>query len=304
MNSTSMVHRAQQARATSEKLLTIFSLPKPFTNRRTRIHQTNAILSWRQLQPAVEIILFGDDEGIEEFAQEHGLIHGGALRRNEFSTPLLSDAFHRAHDISAADTLMYSNADVIYTPELLSAVMRIRDENELARSVTFGRRVDVTVDDYLDWSRNDCQAIIDTKIKRNGRRSPIVCKEYFLFSRGLYEQIPDFAVGRGNWDNWMIHHARTLGVPVVNASAAIQAIHQRHDYHHLRTSRLGCYVTCPEARANLRLAGGWNGISGSSGTWHMNQERISKNSRARWNADFWLDLPEFARMVLQLPFQR
>ncbi|MEZ6095322.1 MAG: hypothetical protein R3C03_14000 [Pirellulaceae bacterium] len=284
--------------------VTIFALPKPFETTQARINQANALLSWKSLEPAVQVVLFGDDLGIEDFAIKHGLIYGGALRRNQFGTPLLSDAFRRVHELTESPLIMYSNADVIYSSDLLKAAEEMQSHFSEQPFVAFGRRVDVPIDKQLDFSDASVWSWLRSQVKSQGRLSPIVCKEYFLFSRGVYDSIPDFAVGRGNWDNWMIHQARENNLPVVNASAAIEAIHQRHDYRHLKTSRLGCYVTCPEARENQRLAGGRHLVHGSSGTWTMSNQGIVRNPDPKSNQDFWGDLSHFFRMILSLPFQR
>lgn len=289
---------------TTTPWLTLFAIPKAFTDRQTRVNQTNAILSWQQLAPSVQILLFGDEPGIEEFAEEHGLGFGGGLRRNAFGTPLLSDAFARAHQLSDTPLMMYVNSDVIFSESLLAAAERVLQDSRLQPSVTFGQRLDVPVNRLLDFSTREPWRWLEGEVASRGQRSPIVCKEYFLFTRGLYESIPDFAVGRGNWDNWMIHHAREQGTPVVNATEVILAIHQKHGYRHLKTSRLGCYVTCPEAKQNQRLAGGRHLISGSCGTWRMTPNAIQENPRSRWNSDFWGDLGAFTKMVLKMPFER
>ena len=47
---------------------------------------------------------------------------------------------------------------------------------------------------------------------RSGRRRKLVDEA------ALLDAMPPFPVGRVLWDNWMIHHARTLGIPWVHAS--------------------------------------------------------------------------------------
>jgi hypothetical protein len=56
--------------------------------------------------------------------------------------------------------------------------------------------------------------------------------DYFVFSSGLYVGLPAFALGRSYWDNWLLWKARASQVSVVDASGAILAIHQNHDYSH------------------------------------------------------------------------
>ncbi|MEQ1905516.1 MAG: hypothetical protein ABL888_15110 [Pirellulaceae bacterium] len=285
-------------------LITLFALPKPFVDPLTVRIQKNAIHSWTQLSPAVEVILFGDDYGIEEAADELGVRYGGPIRRNAFGTPLLSDAFRRVHELAESPSLMYTNSDVIFRNDLLEAAERILARDDFSQFVAFGQRHDLQIDRLLDLSQESDRIWLQQQLVATARRSPVVCKEYFLFPRGIYESIPDFAVGRGNWDNWMIYHARKREIPVINATRSIVALHQYHNYKHLKTSRLGCYVTCPEARENQRLAGGRHLVAGSCGTWRMTDEDIRPIPRAALNGDFWLNLSEFSRMILKMPFER
>jgi hypothetical protein len=44
----------------------------------------------------------------------------------------------------------------------------------------------------------------------------------------MWGEIPPFALGRFAWDNWLLWRALDLGVPVVDASAAVLAVHQDH----------------------------------------------------------------------------
>ena len=63
-------------------MLTIFAIPKPFIGH-IGIIQRNAVESWIRLQPKCEIILLGDEEGIERTAKELGTKWLPHLERNE-----------------------------------------------------------------------------------------------------------------------------------------------------------------------------------------------------------------------------
>jgi len=55
-------------------------------------------------------------------------------------------------------------------------------------------------------------------------------------------------------------YLRTQRIPVVDATGAIAAVHQNHDYTHLK---LGAkQYTGPEMRINCRLAGGYMNMLG------------------------------------------
>jgi hypothetical protein len=83
---------------------------------------------------------------------------------------------------------------------------------------------------------------------------PIFSIDYFIFSRDQYQEMPDFVIGRPQWDNWMIYHARQQGWPVVDATASVIAVHQNHDYRHLPGGKPPHGLE--EGRRNRQLAGG------------------------------------------------
>ena len=61
---------AVKRRAFKATACTFFAMPKAFRGHVGMI-QRNAIGSWLRLTPRPEILLFGDDEGIAEFAANH-----------------------------------------------------------------------------------------------------------------------------------------------------------------------------------------------------------------------------------------
>ena len=65
----------------AEKLLTIFTTPKPFKETNIITIQRNALRSWQALGDEVEVLMIGNDEGVAENARLLGVrAHpGGAL---------------------------------------------------------------------------------------------------------------------------------------------------------------------------------------------------------------------------------
>lgn len=288
----------------SRASVAVFGLPKPFTDPHIDMIQRNALASWQHLGPDVDAIVLGSEDGIAETALELGLKHSPDIRRNQHGTPLLSDAFKQAFEMTQAEILIYCNCDVILFPDLLQAIDTVSNDSRISSFVAFGRRTDLKVDQRLDFDKPVTRSQLLEDAQRSGRKAPVVCKEYFAFTRDLYHELPDFAVGRGNWDNWMIAHAKSIPVPVIDLTAQVQIIHQDHSYQHLNQSRLNCYVSGEEAQRNQQLAGGKNVIGGSTGTWCLDKNGLQKNRAAWLNRTFWLDLPRFARMVAKLPFER
>ena len=279
--------------------ITIFALPKPF-GEKTDLIQRNAIQSWACLKPDVDVLLLGDEPGIKETAQELGVRHASGLRCNDHGTPLLDSAFQLAHQESTTNYLAYCNCDVILTKDFCESIHQLDNEAHFCQFIAFGQRTDLNVDRAIDFEQSiQVERLLD-ECQRKGVRSSNACKEYFIFNRQLYQDIPPFAVGRGNWDNWMIHSAKQNNVPVINLSNTVTAIHQSHDYSHASLNRWGCYVSGAEAKENRRLGGGSHIISGSTANWKMTRDGLKKELPKLISPSFWADAPRFARLVFDL----
>jgi len=81
--------------------------------------------------------------------------------------------------------------------------------------------------------------------------------DYFVFDKGLYYQkIPEFVIGRPGWDPWLLWYALDAGVPVVDASAAVSAVHQNHDYSYHADGEKGS----GKARKLRKTIGFWQAV--------------------------------------------
>jgi hypothetical protein len=279
--------------------ITLFAIPKAFSGHFDLI-QRNAINSWIRLRPYADVLLMGDDDGTADAARELGVRHLPGIEVNEFGTPLVSSAFEMAQSASSSPILVYCNCDVIFLSDFIAAIEKLVNDPKMSSFVAFGRRTEVRVPGPINF---DCNVEIDKleKVCRDqGTPGPIVCKEYFVFSRDLYQQIPAFSVGRGNWDNWIVRSAKDNNVPVVNLSSTVTAVHQTHDYSHHPPGRLNCYVTGKEARENQRLAGGRHLISGSTADWRLAPHGVYRNRFGWAHTDFWADLPRFMKLLMNL----
>ncbi|HOT90773.1 MAG TPA: hypothetical protein PLJ78_04400 [Anaerolineae bacterium] len=235
-------------------MLTLFTIPKPFRGH-IAIIQRNAIRSWTLLRPACEIILFGDDEGTAEVAAEFGVRHVPDVARNEYGTPLVSDIFEQAQRLASHDRLCYVNADIILMSDFPATVRRI----PFRRFLMVGQRWDVDLDQPWDFGSQDWEAQLWKYVHHHGELHPLTGIDYFVFTPGLWGDIPPFAIGRTTWDNWLIYGARARGAPVIDATQAIRAIHQNHDYAHIADGADGAWKG-PEAQRNLALAGGYDHV--------------------------------------------
>lgn len=233
-------------------MLTLFTTAKPFKGHLSVI-QNNALRSWKLLGPDIEIILFGDDVGSAEFAQSAGVRHEPQIAINESGAPLLDDMFHRAQRLARYETVSYCNADIILTADFIRAIENARSRFD--KFLMVGRRWDLDVTQPIDFSLSDWQQTLVQRALREGFQRLHYNIDYFAFSKGLYGNLPPLAIGRRWWDNWLLWKMRAEGVPVVDASQAVVAIHQNHDYAHHPQGMAGVFFN-EESRRNLELSGG------------------------------------------------
>ncbi|MFC2035001.1 hypothetical protein ACFLUJ_02635 [Chloroflexota bacterium] len=233
-------------------MLTIFTAPKPFYGH-IGVIQTNAIRSWLLLRPECEVILFGDEEGIAEVATKFGIRHISNAESNEYSTPLVSSMFSIAQDIASHQVICYVNADIILMSDFLPAVQRIYKYPFLM----VGQRWDLEMSESVNFDGAQWEPELCDRVTRQGKLHPKSGIDYFVFPRGLYDDIPPFAIGRPGWDNWMIYQARSLKIPVIDATKIITIIHQNHDYSHHTEGKTGVWEG-PEYKRNVELMGGIN----------------------------------------------
>lgn len=250
-------------------MITLFTAPKPFEGHIGLI-QGNAIRSWRTLGKQVQILLIGDEVGLERAADEHGVEHISGVERNAMGTPLLSSVFGLALEHGHGDVFCYSNADILLFDDLLTATAAIG--NVLDRYLAVGRRWDVRVDEEIGEGRFSDPSLME-QLKGRAQLHPPGGSDYFIFPRGEFQRVPGFALGRAGWDNWMIFDARQRGIPVIDASEAITVIHQNHDYSHLPGGQ--SHYRLPETEHNVKLAGGREMMfTLRDATWHISSSRV------------------------------
>jgi hypothetical protein len=226
-------------------MLTLFAVPKPFRGRIGEL-QRNGLASWTALGDGVQVVLLGDEEGVAGEAARAGAGHVPDLARTAHGTPRLDDALARVDAVAAHPLRAFVNADVILLDDFLPAVRRVAALGP--RFLMIGQTRDLDVPAAPDLGALRAEAL------STGRLRGAAAMDYFVFPADLYRDVPPFAIGRACFDNWLVWQARREG-PVVDATAAVVAVHQRHGYDHLAGGKDEAYYG-EEAARNLELAGG------------------------------------------------
>jgi len=233
-------------------MITLFSCPKAFQGH-IDIIQKNAIKSWTLLNPKPEIILFGNDEGIKEICDEFNLIHIPEVETNNESTPLVNSIFNSAQSIAKNSWLCYVNADIILFNDLFDTFLQITKNT--ANAVFVGQRHDLDITQKIDFDKN-WEKNAREQIAKDGVLHAKTGKDYFIFPKGLYNNVPEFAIGRGMWDDWLVFYARKTKTPVVDLTKSVNIIHQNHAYKHIK-GQTKSFSKGEEWKINIKLAGGF-----------------------------------------------
>jgi len=232
-------------------LITLFSAPKPFTDPHIAMIQRNAIQSWKMLGEDVEVLLLGDEAGLEQAAKELGVRWIPELERNSDGTPLISSMFEKAVNNGQGKLMAIVNADIILLPDFVETAQIIAEQGR--PFLLMGQRWDLDIRKPLSFA-GEWQSGLHEVVQREGKLHKSKGSDYFVFPRDAFPHFPNFAIGRAGWDNWTIYHARKEGWMVIDATEAITVIHQQHDYSHLPGGKI--HYTLPESDENLRIAGG------------------------------------------------
>lgn len=268
-------------------MLTIFSIPKAFDGHIGTI-QRNALRSWCAL-PGVEVVLVGDENGVREEAADVGALHVDRVAVNESGTPRLDDAFARVEGIARRPLRCFVNADIVLLDDFLPAVRAAHAVG--APFLVVGATTDVAVTERLDLAATKVRAALAARAREEGRSRGATAIDYFVFTPRLFDPIPPFVVGRARFDNWLVWRARSRGI-VIDASDAVTAVHQRHDYSHLAGGHDEAHLG-GEAARNQELAGGKSRIF----TIHDASHRLTPQLQMRRNLGSLLRVRENARKV-------
>lgn len=275
--------------------VTVFAMPKSFSGHVATI-QKNAIRSWARLRPQPEIILFGDEPGVREMAQEVGARHVGEVDRNEFGTPLVNKLFQAAEAHASNPIMAYVNADMILLQDFIHAVQTVQEEllnmkcqassvkchdtaavtsnfkPQTSNFLLIGQRWDLPLVEEIDFDQPDWQGSLGKQKEEHAMLHAECGLDYFVFPKGLYREIPPFAIGRTAWDNWLVMAPHEYGAAVIDGTQFITAVHQDHDYGHMAGGRHEAWNGVEAAR-NRALAGVTDNSGRTTGaTWALNQD--------------------------------
>lgn len=209
-------------------MITIFAVPMPFIGQ-DKISQHNAIKSWMRLEPRPEIILAGDDEGVADFAADNGLRHAPGLGRTPDGYVSVQSMFNIANREVRTDVVALVDSDIILMNDFAETVEKYETASNFLLG---GYRRAVQVPELLGFAPGWEQRLKD-RVLSGGQ---VYKKEwgggsdYHVYRSGLYVDSPDFSLGRGHWDGWVMWHALNEGCELIDCTDEIFAVHQNHPW--------------------------------------------------------------------------
>jgi hypothetical protein len=244
--------------------VTIAAVPKAFEGH-IDIIQRNSLGSWRRLPEVAEILLIGDEVGLADAAADFSALQINAIACDEDGAPKLDAVFHAIDAAATTDWICYVNADIVLLPDFWNAAQLAI--SELGPALCVSRRWNLALPQPLSFDDGWVERL-QRAARTEGELFTPFALDVFVYPRGMFANIPPFSVGAFSWDNWLLHEARSRGLPVVDLTAASGVIHQNHEYRHFANA--DDYRHSPRALRNYWLAGdSVHGLSSAADATHV-----------------------------------
>ena len=232
-------------------MLTFFTTAKPFVGH-SGVIQRNALQSWKLLHPDVEVILFGNEEGVAETCAELGLRHEPHVERHESGMKFLNYMFERAQKIARHNFLCYSNCDIVFMHDFWRAFELVSQRHK--RFLMISQRWDTDIVNPLPFDDPAWQKSLRNLAQTTGVQQIPHFVDYFVFSIGLYDQVPPLLIGRSFWDWWLVWKGLSRRAAVVDCTPFVVAVHQNHSHGYHPMGKQGTNED-ELAKRNIALAG-------------------------------------------------
>ncbi|MBV5341813.1 MAG: hypothetical protein J0665_20040 [Deltaproteobacteria bacterium] len=230
-------------------MITFISSPKPFKGI-TKENQYRAVRSWLLAGKNVEVILYGDSEGIVEAGKDLGVKVVDEINCSPSGIPYFGSIVKHAEDNGKYDLQVYLNCDI-----LLSGILQAISRIDLPQFLLIGQRIDLSEKVFIDLNQNDwIKQLTSIVIEGKAKLHLPTGIDYFAFRRGMWQSVPPIIIGRGGYDNVLLAYCMMNRIPIVDATYDVIALHQFHGYDHMPSGIKGV-IDGADAMHNLSHAG-------------------------------------------------
>ena len=209
-------------------MITFLASPKPFKGI-AKEHQYRAVQSWLATGTDVEVILYGDSDGIDEAGSELGVQVVKQIECTSSGIPFFGSIVAHAEIYGKNDLQVYLNCDI-----LLSGVMPALRLIEFTQFLLIGQRINLGNAVFVDLGKADYMTQL-IKLAREGKATLDTpsATDYFCFRRGMWRDIPKIIIGRGGYDQALLAYCMRHRIPIIDGTFRVMALHQFHDYNHI-----------------------------------------------------------------------
>jgi len=198
--------------------------------------QLNALKSWLRFCPPCEVVVVGAEEGVEEvIGHMPNVTLVPVVKRSAHGAPLFDDFIKKGESVARHELICLVNGDIIIADDILRVVKAVKKRFGNKFLLTT-RRYDIIITELINDNLHEkIKSIRDQIITTYSGRKP-KGTDLFVFGKGLFDDIPPFAIGRLVWSRWLIYKGLSLGIPVIDATEVLTVIHQQHSYAHITES--------------------------------------------------------------------
>ncbi len=196
----------------------------------------NALRSWRAIHPNADIFMFGAPHGASQAGREVGAILVPEIARSASNAPSFNAMASWVGVHGRYDLQLYVNCDILLNDTMLTAMETLH--GRIGNFLLVGERLDLRQNARIDvreanWVERLPLLMEDELLTPHGPTGA----DYFGFARGMWADLPPVFMGRAMCDQALLHYALKHRIPVIDATLAIAAVHQHHDYRHVPGGR-------------------------------------------------------------------
>mgnify|MGYP003110335735 CR=1 FL=1 len=191
----------------------------------------NAFKTWARL--GVDVHLWGpDNDEFKELLSSYNITLHPEGSLSESGLPFLDSLLDSMLSVVSTDYMCYINADIMIFPDFLASASFLQEN--VKDFFMVGQRYDWFSPHLISdsWTQKDIQKVVS----ENGAIHDPCGIDYFLFKtdflRGV--TIPPFIVPKFRWDQWFIGLSKVGRIPLIDATATVQAIHSDPISRHVR----------------------------------------------------------------------
>lgn len=220
-------------------MISILCSPKPFAGI-NEWNQLNALNSWRGIADDIEIILFGTSHGAAEAAKRVNAIHVAQIETSESGAPMFNCMVKYADEYARYPLRLYVNSDILLTRNIVDAILAA--SKKFVKFLAIGERLDLLPGVHVDtsepaWYNSLLRLVQEGKLVSHGPNGI----DYFGFAKGMWAGLPPVYMGRALCDQTLLHYCLARGIPLVDNSQSVIAVHQYHDYGHVKDGKAEVY---------------------------------------------------------------